>query len=224
MGVRWTLTQRKPQCLIQSVVVVSPVANSCKSKTYSSVTSADFRYKTGLLHLLSPLVIIIKIFNSIQQQSERSTTLSLQPYHYSPTSTLRVKDSPYLLHLGNRFAPLPKTNINMSAPVAKASTCCGKSTECVCAKQATCSCGKQSALHCTCDKANTENALEGPRCSCRARPAGQCTCDRASTENQKPTGNACACGTRPADACTCEKAADGGFNPTDLETDFTTKN
>ena len=71
-------------------------------------------------------------------------------------------------------------------------------TDLASAKQATCSCGKQSALHCTCDKANSENAVEGPRCSCRARPAGQCTCDRASAENQKPTGNACACGTRPA--------------------------
>lgn len=68
------------------------------------------------------------------------------------------------------------------------------------AQQATCSCGKQSALHCTCDKAARENAIEGPRCSCRARPAGECTCDRAATENMKPTGSTCQCGVRPAGA------------------------
>ena len=67
------------------------------------------------------------------------------------------------------------------------------------AQQATCSCGKQSALHCTCDKAASENAVEGARCSCRARPAGDCTCDRAATENKKPdAASACACGVRPA--------------------------
>ncbi|KAM7215238.1 hypothetical protein V8F06_009376 [Rhypophila decipiens] len=84
------------------------------------------------------------------------------------------------------------------ASQAKASTCCGKSAECVCA---TCSCGKQSALHCTCDKATSENSVFGPRCSCRARPAGECTCERAATENANPIAvgvSACACGVRPA--------------------------
>lgn len=149
---------------------------------------------------------------------------------------------------------------------------------CSTAKQATCSCGKESALHCSCDKAATENSVSGPRCSCRARPAGECTCERASTENTNPIAvgvSACACGVRPAgrcfiffvaiamfiylpgrergrneqgralgaacekkdlarqckltivinnlDACTCEKATDGKFNPSEFETDFTTK-
>ncbi|GKT49574.1 uncharacterized protein ColSpa_09755 [Colletotrichum spaethianum] len=162
--------------------------------------------------------------------------------------------------------------------VDKASTCCGKSAECVCgmyslptspfvsnlenlssmrqqqlvlllgdiythfrsqhnyqnnykltdlssrsAQQAKCSCGQQSALHCTCSKASTENSVAGPRCSCRARPAGECTCDRASTENTKPAGETCACGVRPANACTCDKASDGSFNPSEHETDFTTR-
>ncbi|RFU36288.1 hypothetical protein B7463_g35, partial [Scytalidium lignicola] len=102
------------------------------------------------------------------------------------------------------------------------STCCGKSGEgCVCATQAKCSCGQKNALHCTCNKAETENKIAGPRCSCRARPAGQCTCDRAGTENATPTGPTCSCGARPADACSCEKAADGGLYP--HETDFTTQ-
>ncbi|GKT65735.1 hypothetical protein ColTof4_03499 [Colletotrichum tofieldiae] len=140
--------------------------------------------------------------------------------------------------------------------VDKASTCCGKSAECVCvsthillvenfhitfarnttiqkkykltylsrsAQQAKCSCGEKSALHCTCSKASTENSVAGPRCSCRARPAGECTCDRASTENTKPDGEACACGARPANACTCDKAPDGSYNPSEHETDFTTR-
>jgi hypothetical protein len=50
-----------------------------------------------------------------------------------------------------------------------ASTCC-KTTQgagCVCAAQAKCSCGKESALHCTCNKASSENEISGPRCSCR---------------------------------------------------------
>lgn len=52
----------------------------------------------------------------------------------------------------------------MTAP----STCCGKSSDaCVCATQAKCSCGKNPALKCTCDKAVTENKVEGARCSCR---------------------------------------------------------
>ncbi|KAL8408879.1 hypothetical protein RB594_007347 [Gaeumannomyces avenae] len=83
----------------------------------------------------------------------------------------------------------------------KASTCCGKSDVCVCATQAKCSCGKQSALHCTCEKAATENSVSGARCSCRARPAGECNCDRAGSENVRPTGSACACGSRPAGTC-----------------------
>ncbi|KAG4424834.1 hypothetical protein IFR04_001994 [Cadophora malorum] len=79
------------------------------------------------------------------------------------------------------------------------STCCGKSGQgCVCASQAKCSCGEKSALHCSCDKASTENEVTGPRCSCRARPAGACTCDRASTENTTPSGSLCSCGSRPA--------------------------
>lgn len=128
----------------------------------------------------------------------------------------------------------------------KASTCCrsGESTECACgtfypilstltaldcvtnshtAQQATCSCGQKPALHCNCDKAATENLIQGgARCSCRARPAGECTCQRSATENVRPSGATCACGVRAADACTCEKASDGGFNPAN-EVDFTTR-
>ncbi|KAM7203646.1 hypothetical protein V8F20_003941 [Naviculisporaceae sp. PSN 640] len=131
------------------------------------------------------------------------------PPHFPPTTSKERKKNPSTM-----------------ATQEKASTCCGKSAECVCAKQATCSCGKQSALHCTCDKATTENSVSGPRCSCRARPAGECTCERAATENTNPIAvgvTACACGVRPADACTCEKAADGKFNPSEHETDFTTQ-
>ncbi|KAK1624623.1 hypothetical protein BDP81DRAFT_105447 [Colletotrichum phormii] len=127
--------------------------------------------------------------------------------------------------------------------VTKASTCCGKSAECVCAQQATCSCGKQSALQCTCSKAASENVVAGPRCSCRARPVGECTCDRASTENTKPSGETCSCGSRPAgmwhhsplsphvrmmanillDACTCDKAASTAYDRSEHEIDFTTR-
>ncbi|TPX18365.1 uncharacterized protein E0L32_011740 [Thyridium curvatum] len=136
----------------------------------------------------------------------------------------------------------------MATMVMKPTTCCGKGEAgCVCGKfamglphrisspclsttdkalftaqQAKCSCGQQSALHCTCNKASTENTVTGPRCSCRARPAGQCTCDRATSENTKPTGQTCTCGARPADACTCEKSADPKFDPSN-EIDFTTK-
>ncbi|KAF4630861.1 hypothetical protein G7Y89_g7275 [Cudoniella acicularis] len=87
------------------------------------------------------------------------------------------------------------------------------------ASQAKCSCGEKSALHCTCGKAATENAVTGARCSCRARPAGSCNCERSATENTTPSGDLCSCGARPATACTCEKATDGGLLPT--ETDFT---
>ncbi|KAG7116659.1 hypothetical protein HYQ44_006286 [Verticillium longisporum] len=79
--------------------------------------------------------------------------------------------------------------------IDKSSTCCGKSASCVC----------------------------GARCSCRARPAGGCNCDRATTENANPAGETCSCGRRSADACTCEKAADGAWDPSEHETDFTTK-
>ena len=47
-------------------------------------------------------------------------------------------------------------------------TCCGRSdAACVCQSKATCSCGKQAALQCNCDKAATENKVQGARCSCR---------------------------------------------------------
>ncbi|KLJ13631.1 hypothetical protein EMPG_09389, partial [Blastomyces silverae] len=47
-------------------------------------------------------------------------------------------------------------------------SCCHASKQgCVCAAQAKCSCGKQQALHCSCEKAKTENDTSGPRCSCR---------------------------------------------------------
>lgn len=48
-------------------------------------------------------------------------------------------------------------------------TCCKTSQDgsCVCAAQAKCSCGQQSALHCSCNKASSENTVSGPRCSCR---------------------------------------------------------
>lgn len=64
------------------------------------------------------------------------------------------------------------------------------------AQQATCSCGKQSALKCNCEKATTENSVEGARCSCKSRPAGQCNCARADTENKKSCGDSCDCGCR----------------------------
>lgn len=73
------------------------------------------------------------------------------------------------------------------------------------AQQATCSCGKRSALQCNCERASTENSVEGPRCSCTARPAGQCTCERASVENQKSTGG-CPCAQTPA-GCGCVQAS-----------------
>ncbi|QDS75225.1 hypothetical protein FKW77_000332 [Venturia effusa] len=74
--------------------------------------------------------------------------------------------------------------------------CCGRSTggDCVCAAEAKCSCGKQSALHCTCEKASTENVV----------PA-----------------NPCACGQRAADACTCGRASEGTTSANEI--DFTTK-
>ncbi|KXG53833.1 uncharacterized protein PGRI_008830 [Penicillium griseofulvum] len=100
-------------------------------------------------------------------------------------------------------------------------TCCKTSDDgsCVCAAQAKCSCGEKTALHCSCNKASSENAVSGPRCSCRSRPAGQCTCERAITENKPVAGQACACGSRPQDSCTCEKAA---AVESALEVDFTT--
>ncbi|KAF3387000.1 hypothetical protein F1880_000079 [Penicillium rolfsii] len=106
--------------------------------------------------------------------------------------------------------------------VNPASTCC-KMTQgegCVCAAQAKCSCGKESALHCTCNKASTENQISGARCSCRSRPAGQCTCERAVTENKPVQGETCACGSRPSASCTCEKAE---ALESALEQDFTTR-
>lgn len=110
----------------------------------------------------------------------------------------------------------PSVTIKMVNP---ASTCCKTSQDggCVCAAQAKCSCGKESALHCTCNKASTENAVSGPRCSCRkfilhdlerkherltfrpgARPAGHCTCERSASENQPVEGETCPCGSRPS--------------------------
>lgn len=104
--------------------------------------------------------------------------------------------------------------------VHPSSTCCKTSGDgiCACAAQAKCSCGKESALHCTCNKAATENATSGARCSCSmspilkfvaiggmmaltppgSRPAGQCTCERAVTENHPVTGATCPCGKRGA--------------------------
>ncbi|KAK5718755.1 hypothetical protein LTR15_008489 [Elasticomyces elasticus] len=91
---------------------------------------------------------------------------------------------------------------------------------CICASEAKCSCGKQSALHCNCEKAQTENKLQGARCSCNQRPAGECTCSRAQTENAEPKGESCACGKRSSDSCTCGGTEAGS---SELETDFTTK-
>jgi len=54
---------------------------------------------------------------------------------------------------------------NMATAVVPA-TCCGREGGCICAKEATCSCGKQPAMHCTCEKAETENMTTGARCSC----------------------------------------------------------
>ncbi|KFH44050.1 hypothetical protein ACRE_051750 [Hapsidospora chrysogenum ATCC 11550] len=103
----------------------------------------------------------------------------------------------------------------------KPTTCCKDGSLCTCAQHATCSCGEKHALGCTCDKADKENDLSGPRCSCRSRPAGQCTCERASEENGPVAGATCSCGARPSASCTCEKAVDGKFNPAN-EIDFTT--
>ncbi|CAG8908954.1 unnamed protein product [Penicillium egyptiacum] len=122
-------------------------------------------------------------------------------------------------------------------------TCCKTSQDgsCVCAAQAKCSCGQQSALHCSCNKASSENTVSGPRCSCRmwfhysdnleetygvyiniiktgSRPAGQCTCERSVTENKPIAGETCACGSRPQASCTCERAA---AVDSALEVDFT---
>ncbi|BDD54941.1 hypothetical protein MPDQ_004027 [Monascus purpureus] len=104
-------------------------------------------------------------------------------------------------------------------------SCCKNSQDgsCICAAQAKCSCGKENALHCTCDKASSENTITGSRCSCRARPAGQCTCERAATENQPVSGDACPCGRRPSSSCTCEKAAAVDTAAEALETDFTSR-
>lgn len=147
----------------------------------------------------------------------------------SSTSALIITSIQHSIHyqtLKTLHIPL----INTKMAVSKPDTCCGSGSSCVCGKshtalymtitsdcpspvairhltnhfpaqQATCSCGQKSALHCTCDKASAENALEGPRCSCRARPAGECTCDRASTENSSIAGSTCACGSRPAGSC-----------------------
>lgn len=133
----------------------------------------------------------------------------------------------------------------MSAPTAAVpATCCGREGGCVCAKEATCSCGKQPALHCTCEKAATENKVEGARCSCNQRAAGACTCSRSSQENAKPTGSTCACGKRskgefysayqslsrrdlltllPVDSCSCNGTEAGAGGDYPHETDFTTK-
>ncbi|KAL0767109.1 hypothetical protein CaCOL14_010680 [Colletotrichum acutatum] len=147
------------------------------------------------------------------------------PIRINPTLPSLPASSPFTTN--SYFLPytLPTSPFQptITMTVTKASTCCGKSAECVCAQQATCSCGKQSALHCTCSKAASENAVAGPRCSCRARPVGECTCDRAATENTKPSGETCSCGSRPADACTCDKAATTTYDRSEHEIDFTTR-
>ncbi|KAL8381616.1 hypothetical protein RB595_005751 [Gaeumannomyces hyphopodioides] len=175
--------------------------------------------------------------------NDLNTSFLPATFYYS--SILCEAVQPFQSHTSNPLAsPAYLPIIAMSSQ--KASTCCGKSDVCVCGKsplwpcqplkdatdmscapcpatQAKCSCGKQSALHCTCEKAATENSVSGARCSCRARPAGECNCERAGSENVRPTGSACACGSRPADACTCEKGgASGVYDPAN-ETDFTTK-
>ncbi|KAL8381614.1 hypothetical protein RB595_005751 [Gaeumannomyces hyphopodioides] len=152
--------------------------------------------------------------------NDLNTSFLPATFYYS--SILCEAVQPFQSHTSNPLAsPAYLPIIAMSSQ--KASTCCGKSDVCVCATQAKCSCGKQSALHCTCEKAATENSVSGARCSCRARPAGECNCERAGSENVRPTGSACACGSRPADACTCEKGgASGVYDPAN-ETDFTTK-
>lgn len=149
-------------------------------------------------------------FRPIQPKATRTSLLAFS------TFTINSYFLPYSL-------PTSPSQPTITMTVTKPSTCCGKSAECVCAQQATCSCGKQSALHCTCSKAASENAVAGPRCSCRARPVGECTCDRASTENIKPSGETCSCGSRPADACTCDKAASASYDRSEHEIDFTTR-
>ncbi|OOF91295.1 hypothetical protein ASPCADRAFT_211125 [Aspergillus carbonarius ITEM 5010] len=109
--------------------------------------------------------------------------------------------------------------------VHPSSTCCKTSGDgnCVCAAQAKCSCGKENALHCTCNKASTENTVAGARCSCRARPAGECTCERAASENHPVRGETCPCGKRSSSSCTCEKGRAVDEAVGQLETDFTTR-
>ncbi|KAF2225570.1 hypothetical protein BDZ85DRAFT_257714 [Elsinoe ampelina] len=128
----------------------------------------------------------------------------------------------------------------MSAPTAAVpASCCGREGGCICAAEAKCSCGKQAAMHCNCEKAHTENKIDGARCSCNMRAAGECTCSRASTENSKPSGSTCACGKRSAceytkisewlcveadigtASCNCSGTEAGASS--ELETDFTTK-
>ena len=114
---------------------------------------------------------------------------ALQPSSSSPRpkrSILRPA-SPHFqpsLHLGDCFW-LNSSLTHISSPASPSP-----------AQQATCSCGKQSALECNCEKATTENSVEGARCSCKSRPAGQCNCARADTENKKSCGDSCDCGCR----------------------------
>lgn len=103
-------------------------------------------------------------------------------------------------------------------------TCCKKTAgDCTCAAQAKCSCGEKEALNCSCEKADQENSLSGPRCSCRQylfsqdylptldmnhllmeylgmRPAKECNCER-STEENVVSGETCDCGLRKSDQC-----------------------
>ena len=90
---------------------------------------------------------------------------------FHPTSNNSFESS----YLHQDIRALPRTtdsklnqliSTNNMATMAVPATCCGREGGCICAKEATCSCGKQPAMHCTCEKSETENMTTGARCSC----------------------------------------------------------
>lgn len=106
-------------------------------------------YKYSIVHPVS-----ISIFNPIQSNSTPISSISANSTPQHPLLPFQVHSIPY-----------HTITINMHN-----TTCCqtsGSPAGCVCAAQAKCSCGRESALHCTCNRAGTENYLQGAKCSCR---------------------------------------------------------
>lgn len=111
--------------------------------------------------------------------------------------------------------------VNMSVPTNPTvpSTCksCSPSGVCLCAAQAKCSCGKQAAMHCNCEKAATENKIEGARCSCRkcvySSPALLCVFREESTPafilvtSCYRRADTAVIGMRAAGECTCGQSS-----------------